>query len=63
MKHTSLTARQIWGMPLILAVVTTFGLTSALLGDGLWDRLSWVALAAPLIVTGWHFTRRPPHRS
>jgi hypothetical protein len=46
-------------MPLILAVVTTFGLISALLGDDMWDRLSWLALAAPLIVIGWHFTRRP----
>lgn len=57
------TTGEIWGMPLILAVVTTFGLISALLGDDMWDRLSWLALAAPLIVIGWHFTRRPPRRS
>lgn len=61
MKHTSLTAREIWGMPLTLAVATTIGLTSALLGDGVWDRLSWLTLAAPLIAIGWYRTRPAHH--
>jgi predicted cobalt transporter CbtA len=47
---TPLTARQIWSMPLALAVVTAVGLMSALLGDGFWDVLSWVSLVAPMIV-------------
>lgn len=36
--------------PLLLALLTVFGLLSALLGDGPWDALSWGALALPLIV-------------
>lgn len=39
--------------PLLLALVSALGLTSALLGDGVWDALSWVALAGPLGVIAW----------
>lgn len=46
-----------WGMPLLLAVVTVAGLVSALLGDGWWDGVSWLALGAmPLVIAG--FVRR-----
>ncbi|MGH7804906.1 MAG: hypothetical protein ACREQJ_11205 [Candidatus Binatia bacterium] len=41
---------RIFGAPLLLAVVTSFGLLSALLGDDVWDFVSWTALAAPLAV-------------
>jgi hypothetical protein len=41
--------RQIWRWPTVLAVLTVFGLLSALLGQGgIWWALSWIALAAPL---------------
>lgn len=50
--------REIWGMPTVLAIVSAIGLVSALLGDGFWDVLSWVALATPMLVMGWHL-RRP----
>ncbi|HEY4135725.1 MAG TPA: hypothetical protein VGO34_10975 [Alphaproteobacteria bacterium] len=51
-----MSARQAWRIfrvPLMLAVVTLFGLLSALLGDGLWDVLSWIALGLPLAVIAW----------
>jgi hypothetical protein len=51
-----LSARQIWGMPLFLACLSALGLISALMGDGMWDMLSWIALAAPLGVVVWHLT-------
>jgi hypothetical protein len=42
--------RKVYGAPCILAAITAYGLLSALLGDGLWDELSWIALAIPLVV-------------
>jgi hypothetical protein len=41
-------------MPLLLAVLTLFGLLAALLGEGWWWPLSWIALGSPLLVLGWH---------
>lgn len=49
-----LSTRQIWVMPAILALVSALGLISALLGDGIWDVLSWLALAVPVIVIVWY---------
>ena len=46
--------RQIFLAPLVLAVVTIAGLIFALVGDGMWDAVSWLALAVPLAVTAWY---------
>ena len=40
------TAR-IWAPPAAFGIATAGGLLSALVADGVWDVLSWVALAAP----------------
>ena len=48
----------LWGMPILLGVLTLVGLVSALLGDGIWDLVSAVALGAPVAVGGWHGLRR-----
>ena len=40
--------RQIWTVPIALGIVSAIGLVSALLGDGMWDVLSWVMLNAPI---------------
>ncbi|OPY99564.1 hypothetical protein A5906_28130 [Bradyrhizobium sacchari] len=41
----------IWRWPVLLAVLSLFGLLSALLGQtGVWLPLSWIALATPLAV-------------
>ncbi|WP_206239605.1 hypothetical protein [Novosphingobium terrae] len=49
-RRTSAFARQ-WSWPIALAVLTCFGLLSALIGEGgLWWGLSWIALAMPLLV-------------
>ncbi|MBA5868517.1 MAG: hypothetical protein GDA68_00705 [Nitrospira sp. CR2.1] len=45
-----LSTRQIWGMPVALGVATAVGLLSALLGDGLWDGVSWISLGWPIAV-------------
>lgn len=45
--------RRVWSMPLLLATLTLFGLLAALLGEGWWWPLSWIALGSPLLVAGW----------
>lgn len=42
---------RVWGWPAALALLTVFGLLTALLGEDLgWRMLSWAALAIPLAV-------------
>ncbi len=49
---------RVWGWPLVLAVLSLFGLLSALLGQGgVWWVLSWIALVVPLGVIVWCLTR------
>lgn len=47
-------ARNLWGMPVLLGLLSAFGLAAGLLGDGIWDWISALALAVPLGVGGWH---------
>jgi len=51
-------ALRLWGWPAGLAVLSAVGLLSALLGDGGWDALSWVALGLPTGIAGWYALRR-----
>jgi hypothetical protein len=44
-------------VPILLAGLTAAGLTSALLGDNLWDVLSWLALGVPLSAVVWIVVR------
>jgi hypothetical protein len=45
--------RTIFAVPSLLGTLTAAGLMSALLGDDIWDALSWLMLAAPIAVTAW----------
>lgn len=49
--------RKVYGAALLLAAVSLYGLLSALLGDGVWDALSWLALSIPLGVIVWKYLR------
>ena len=49
---------KLWGAPVLLAVLTTVGLLSALLGDGRWNALSAMALGTPVVVGAWFGLRR-----
>lgn len=55
--------RRVWGMPLLLAACTVFGLVVGLLEDGVWDVVAAVALAVPVLVGAWYALRRaqPAH--
>jgi hypothetical protein len=54
----------VWRWPIGLAVLTLFGLLSALLGQhGAWHWLSWAALTIPLAVITGHVARPNCRRS
>lgn len=57
--HRSLT--QIFAAPLVIAIVSTVGLISALVGDGWWDAVSWVALGLPVLLYLLYIWRRRPN--
>ncbi|MGE8153589.1 hypothetical protein ACQKP5_20385 [Pseudomonas vancouverensis] len=38
---------KVFGVPTAIAVLSAGGLFAALLGDGVWDSLSWVGLGIP----------------
>jgi hypothetical protein len=47
---------QLWGAPILLTVLTLFGLVAALVGAGIWHGLAWAALTIPVAVCiryGW----------
>ncbi|MEN3347819.1 MAG: hypothetical protein V7632_1454 [Bradyrhizobium sp.] len=41
---------QIFAAPLVIAILSTVGLISALVGDGWWDAASWAALGLPVLL-------------
>jgi hypothetical protein len=51
------TMRRVFGIPLLLGLLSAVGLLSALLGDDLWDALSWLTLGLPLAVILWFWGR------
>lgn len=49
---------QMFGVPIVLALLTAGGLASALIGEALgWKVLAWIALSAPLAVAAWKIAR------
>lgn len=51
--------RRMWGWPIVLGVLTSIGLISALFSDGgLGDMLAWFALGIPVVVCAWYGWRR-----
>jgi hypothetical protein len=48
---------QVFAVPAIIAVGSSAGLLSALIGDGLFDALSWITLGAPVALICWYTTR------
>ena len=49
---------RVWTAPIILGVLTSVGLISALVSDDAGDVLAWVTLAAPVLVCCWYAPRR-----
>lgn len=44
------TLGQIFVIPFVLGILSTVGLISALVGDGVWDGLSWITLGIPILL-------------
>ncbi|UHL63874.1 hypothetical protein LSG25_17860 [Paralcaligenes sp. KSB-10] len=44
---------RVWAAPVLLGVLTLFGLLAALLGTGLWHWAAWLALAIPVAVASF----------
>lgn len=57
---THRSAWQVFRTPLCVAVVSSAGLAFALFGDGIWDGLSWVALAVPILLSLVFGLRKAP---
>jgi hypothetical protein len=54
---------RMWGWPIVLGLLTIFGLVSALFSDGgLGDILAWITLGIPVIVCAWFGWRKSPAR-
>lgn len=50
--------RQIFGVPLILGLLSCVGLLAALIGDGPFDAASWLMLGLPVGLVVWYASRR-----
>jgi len=50
----------IFAIPLLVALASGVGLASALVGDGIWDALSWLTLSVPIVlsITCWRISCR-----
>jgi hypothetical protein len=62
-RRVRLSLRQVFAAPLAIAILSGIGLISALLGDDIWDVLSWLALTVPVVVILWYWLRRPQQRA
>lgn len=51
-------ALQIFRWPMVIGFVTFFGLIAALVGDGIWNGLSWAALGLPCALAVYFMARR-----
>ena len=51
-------AREVFRAPMLLGLATAVGLVSALLGDGVWDALSWLTILAPVVAVVMAWRRR-----
>jgi hypothetical protein len=46
-------AFQVFAVPIVLGVLSAVGLVAALLGDNVWDAVSWLTLGLPCVVMAW----------
>ncbi|MEP4373210.1 MAG: hypothetical protein ABJ319_15860 [Alloalcanivorax venustensis] len=49
---------QIFATPTLIALLSLVGLLAALLGNGVFDWVSWVGLAARVVIAGWAMKAR-----
>ncbi|MCT3664444.1 hypothetical protein HZR00_18260 [Elizabethkingia anophelis] len=49
---------RLWGMPVLLAVLSLYGLISALIGKGIWDVLACATLIIPVLIIMKHYYKK-----
>lgn len=49
---------QIFAVPIVIGVLSVIGLIAALVGDGIWDGVSWLTLVIPIALCGYFFLKR-----
>jgi hypothetical protein len=49
---------KVFGTPMALGLLTAAGLFAALLGEGVWDALSWIGLGVPGVIGMWGLFKR-----
>ncbi|ETZ21491.1 hypothetical protein [Pedobacter sp. V48] len=50
MKNNKNAFFKVWGIPILLGVITIIGLLSAIMGVGVWHIVSWIALSIPVYI-------------
>lgn len=48
---------QIFAMPVVIGVLSSIGLVSALVGDDIWDGVSWLTLGLPIALFAYFLLR------
>ena len=48
---------KVWGLPIIIGILSAIGLVSALTGDGFYDLLSWLTLGIPVVLAVWYLVK------
>lgn len=57
-KPRPLSLRAIFAVPGVVAALSLFGLTAALIGDGVWDAVGWATLGMSVAVLAWALVAR-----
>lgn len=47
-----------FALPMLIGLLSTIGLISALLGDGGWDAVAWLGLGLPAVLGCWPLLQR-----
>jgi hypothetical protein len=61
MRRSHQTLRQIFAAPLVIGILSIVGLLAALVGDNVWDAVSWISLAIPFALFVFFIYRRAPN--
>lgn len=61
MRRPHQTLHQIFAAPLAIGILSIVGLLAALIGDNIWDAVSWIGLAIPFVLFVFFVYRRAPN--
>jgi hypothetical protein len=50
--------RTVYGIPIVIGLLSLAGLVAALLFGGIGRYFSWIAVGSPIVLTAWLFAKR-----